>query len=395
MGRHADPGRALGRRCARGSRRTGCATRCSSRSRRRRRSPRSPAATSASSRRCPTCSSARRCPASSCRSTPHSCASSRRAGCGPREVRDAIKRAEGSVQGVAALPAGRARAVPHRVGAAAAGADRPGRGARAVHRPVPVAEPVHRARRRSASSPRCTCTPGRPGLKTTYYLRSRPATRIQQATVAVAPRGRRPVGHRAADVDARRSPAPWRTPRPARRASDHHLGPRMPRMLLDPGMDLTLRPMRYPHFYDRFRDAIKNTWTVEEVDLHSDLADLAAAQRRRAAPGQPAGRVLRHRRHDRRQQPGAEPVPARQLPRGPALPVPAAVRGGRARPVLPDPARHLRPRRAASGTRRSPRSRTSRRSRRKAEFCFRWIDSVFDLDELRDRATTGGRSCST
>ena len=44
--------------------------------------------------------------------------------------------------------------------------------------------------------------------------------------------------------------------------------------LLDPGMNLTLRPMRYPHFYDRFRDAIKNTWTVEEVDLHSDLKDL-------------------------------------------------------------------------------------------------------------------------
>jgi ribonucleoside-diphosphate reductase beta chain len=45
--------------------------------------------------------------------------------------------------------------------------------------------------------------------------------------------------------------------------------------LLDPGMDLSLRPMRYPQFYDRFRDAIKNTWTVEEVDLHSDLKDLA------------------------------------------------------------------------------------------------------------------------
>jgi ribonucleoside-diphosphate reductase beta chain len=44
--------------------------------------------------------------------------------------------------------------------------------------------------------------------------------------------------------------------------------------LLDPGLDLTLRPMRYPQFYDRFRDAIKNTWTVEEVDLHTDLADL-------------------------------------------------------------------------------------------------------------------------
>jgi ribonucleoside-diphosphate reductase beta chain len=45
-------------------------------------------------------------------------------------------------------------------------------------------------------------------------------------------------------------------------------------MLLDPGMDLTLRPMRYPQFFDRFRDAIKNTWTVEEVDLHADLGDL-------------------------------------------------------------------------------------------------------------------------
>jgi ribonucleoside-diphosphate reductase beta chain len=46
-------------------------------------------------------------------------------------------------------------------------------------------------------------------------------------------------------------------------------------LLLDPGMDLTLRPMRYPRFYDQFREAIKNTWTVEEVDLHSDLPDLA------------------------------------------------------------------------------------------------------------------------
>lgn len=46
-------------------------------------------------------------------------------------------------------------------------------------------------------------------------------------------------------------------------------------MLLDPGMNLTLRPMRYPHFYERYRDGIKNSWTVEEVDLHTDLKDLA------------------------------------------------------------------------------------------------------------------------
>ena len=45
--------------------------------------------------------------------------------------------------------------------------------------------------------------------------------------------------------------------------------------LLNPGFELTLRPMRYPAFYDRYRDAIKNHWTVEEVDLHSDVADLA------------------------------------------------------------------------------------------------------------------------
>lgn len=44
--------------------------------------------------------------------------------------------------------------------------------------------------------------------------------------------------------------------------------------LLDPGFELTLRPMRYPAFYEHYRNAIKNTWTVEEVDLHSDVADL-------------------------------------------------------------------------------------------------------------------------
>ena len=45
-------------------------------------------------------------------------------------------------------------------------------------------------------------------------------------------------------------------------------------MLLDPGMDLTLRPMRYPAFYEMYRNAIKNTWTVEEVDFSTDLVDL-------------------------------------------------------------------------------------------------------------------------
>ena len=46
-------------------------------------------------------------------------------------------------------------------------------------------------------------------------------------------------------------------------------------MLLDPGLNLTLRPMAYPQFYEMYRDAIKNTWTVEEVDFSMDTKDLA------------------------------------------------------------------------------------------------------------------------
>lgn len=47
-------------------------------------------------------------------------------------------------------------------------------------------------------------------------------------------------------------------------------------MLLDPGFNLTLRPMRYPDFYEMYRNAIKNTWTVEEVDFSTDVVDLRA-----------------------------------------------------------------------------------------------------------------------
>lgn len=44
--------------------------------------------------------------------------------------------------------------------------------------------------------------------------------------------------------------------------------------LLDPGFALTLRPMRYPAFYDMYRDAVRNTWTVEEIDFGIDVNDL-------------------------------------------------------------------------------------------------------------------------
>ncbi len=45
-------------------------------------------------------------------------------------------------------------------------------------------------------------------------------------------------------------------------------------MLLDPGLNLTLRPMKYPLFYEMYRNSIKNTWTVDEVDFSMDVADL-------------------------------------------------------------------------------------------------------------------------
>ncbi|WP_413291553.1 ribonucleotide-diphosphate reductase subunit beta [Bdellovibrio sp. HCB337] len=45
-------------------------------------------------------------------------------------------------------------------------------------------------------------------------------------------------------------------------------------MLLDPGFNLTLRPMKYPIFYEMYKNGIKNTWTVDEVDFSTDLVDL-------------------------------------------------------------------------------------------------------------------------
>ena len=45
-------------------------------------------------------------------------------------------------------------------------------------------------------------------------------------------------------------------------------------MLLSPGFELTLRPMKYPVFYEMYKNAIKNTWTVDEVDFSSDVIDL-------------------------------------------------------------------------------------------------------------------------
>lgn len=45
--------------------------------------------------------------------------------------------------------------------------------------------------------------------------------------------------------------------------------------ILDPGFDLTLRPMRYPQFHRQFRTAYeKNNWTLQEISFATDKADL-------------------------------------------------------------------------------------------------------------------------
>lgn len=45
-------------------------------------------------------------------------------------------------------------------------------------------------------------------------------------------------------------------------------------MILDPGFNLTLRPMKYPVFFEMYKNGIKNNWTVDEVDFSSDVVDL-------------------------------------------------------------------------------------------------------------------------
>lgn len=44
--------------------------------------------------------------------------------------------------------------------------------------------------------------------------------------------------------------------------------------LLDPGFSLTLRPMKYPQFFEMYKNGIKNTWSVDEIQFGVDLQHL-------------------------------------------------------------------------------------------------------------------------
>ena len=155
--------------------------------------------------------------------------------------------------------------------------------------------------------------------------------------------------------------------------------------LLDPGMNLTLRPMRYPQFYDMYRDAIRNTWTVEEIDFSDDVVDLHQKLL-------PAEKHMIHRLvaffatgdsivsnnlvlnlYQHINAPEARMYLSRQLYEE-ALHVQFYLT--LLDSYIPD---HNERSEAFAAIENIP------SIRHKAEFCFRWIDSIHSLTELRTR----------
>lgn len=165
---------------------------------------------------------------------------------------------------------------------------------------------------------------------------------------------------------------------------DKELNP-MQQHLLDPGFALTLRPMRYPAFYEMYRDAIRNTWTVEEIDFGIDLNDLnnklAPADRHLIerlvaffATGDSIvanNLVLNLYKHIN--APEARMYLSRQLYEE-ALHVQFYLTLLDA--YIPDPKRRNE---AFSAVENIPSIRA------KAEFCFRWMDQIQSLDRLETR----------
>ncbi len=156
-------------------------------------------------------------------------------------------------------------------------------------------------------------------------------------------------------------------------------------MLLDPGFELTLRPMRYPQFYDLYRNAIKNTWTVEEINFQIDITDLHEKMT-------PADRHLIHRLvaffatgdsivsnnlvlnlYQHLNAPEARMYLSRQLYEE-ALHVQFYLT--LLDNYLPDPAERFK---AFAAVENIP------AIKKKADFCFKWIDSIQDMKRIETR----------
>jgi ribonucleoside-diphosphate reductase beta chain len=156
-------------------------------------------------------------------------------------------------------------------------------------------------------------------------------------------------------------------------------------MLLDPGLELTLRPMKYPLFYEMYRKAIKNTWTVEEVDFAGDVEDLRSRLtdperhliRRLVAFFATGDTLVAHNvalnlyRHVN--APEARLFLSRQIFEE-ALHVQFYLT------LLDAYVPHPEERRAAFAA-----VETIPSIRRKAEFCRRWMDSIYEIEVLRTR----------
>jgi ribonucleoside-diphosphate reductase beta chain len=158
-----------------------------------------------------------------------------------------------------------------------------------------------------------------------------------------------------------------------------------PQHILDPGFELTLRPMRYPAFYEMYRNAIKNTWTVDEVDFSLDTTDLNAKM-------SAADRHLIHRLiaffatgdtivsnnlvlnlYQHINAPEARMYLSRQLYEE-ALHVQFYLT--LLDTYIPDPAERNK---AFAAIENIP------SIRQKGEFCFKWIDSIQNLQKLETR----------
>ncbi|WP_374554767.1 ribonucleotide-diphosphate reductase subunit beta [Thermomonas sp.] len=157
-------------------------------------------------------------------------------------------------------------------------------------------------------------------------------------------------------------------------------------MLLDPGFALTLRPMRYPQFYEMYRNAIRNTWTVDEINFQIDIADLHQKL-------SPAERHLIHRLvaffatgdsivannlvlnlYQHLNAPEARMYLSRQLYEE-ALHVQFYLT--LLDNYLPDPEERAK---AFAAVENIP------AIRKKAAFCFKWIDALQDLRRIETRA---------
>lgn len=154
-------------------------------------------------------------------------------------------------------------------------------------------------------------------------------------------------------------------------------------MILDPGFNLTLRPMKYPIFYEMYKNGIKNTWTVDEVDFSTDLVDLH--QKMKPSEKHLINRlvaffatgdsivsnnlVLNLYKHIN--SPEARMYLSRQLYEE-ALHVQFYLT--LLDNYVPDPEERAK---AFSAIQNIP------SIHKKAEFCFKWIDSIHELDELK------------